>query len=239
MAGMIEAIVLAGGLGTRLRPVVQNLPKTLAPINGRPFAAFLLDMLVDQGIGKIILATGYLHEAVIACFGQVYRGIELDYSVEEEPLGTGGALRLAMQKVQGDKVIVVNGDTFFDVDFQDMISFHTNQSADVTIALKSMPDCSRYGRVVVADNHVIAFAEKGHSGDGFINGGVYCINRDIMEKFTIGQQFSLEHDVFEQAGPCLKIAAYMSHGVFIDIGIPEDYEKAQQMFVAQSRESAA
>lgn len=239
MAGMIEAVVLAGGLGIRLRSVVQNLPKTLAPINGRPFAAFLLDMLVDHGIGKIVLATGYLHEAVSACFGKKYRGITLEYSVEEEPLGTGGALRLAMQKVQGTNVIVVNGDTFFDVDLQEMISFHIDQAADVTIALKSLPDCSRYGRVIVEGNHVISFAEKEYAGGGLINGGVYCINRDILEEFTLGQQFSLERDVFAHGGPVLKIAAYISHGEFIDIGIPEDYEKAQKMSMVTAKESAA
>lgn len=219
----MEAIILAGGFGTRLKNIISELPKPMAPIRGIPFLSYILDQLERQGFTKIILAVGYLHEKISSYYGDNYKSIKIEYSIEDEPLGTGGCVKMAMKKTSDKHIFVINGDTYFDIDFS-KITLPNN----VLIACKKMEDTSRYGRVVINENTIVDFSEKGTGGSGYINGGIYCFNRDVFDKFDLPTKFSMEKDLFEKYLVELNIQTYLSNDYFIDIGIPDDYEKAQR-----------
>ncbi|BAU26507.1 D-glycero-alpha-D-manno-heptose 1-phosphate guanylyltransferase [Aneurinibacillus soli] len=223
----MEAIVLAGGLGTRLRSVISDVPKPMAPIDDKPFLHYILHYLAKQGINRVILSTGYKHEVIEAYFGYEYCGMSIVYSVEDEPLGTGGAIKRALEKVTEQDAFIMNGDTFFAVDLQGMIRFHQVHGADITIALKRMEDFSRYGAVMVENGRVRSFQEKGYHSSGNINGGIYIINKQCLEIESLPNTFSFESDVLEKFIMKKEMYGFISEGYFIDIGIPEDYEKAQ------------
>ena len=176
-----EAVILAGGFGTRLSHVVSDVPKPMAPVYGRPFLCYLLDRLIDAGIGRIVLATGYKHECIEDYFGTEYRGVEIVYSQETTPLFTGGAIRQAADKIQSDDFVVLNGDTLFDIDLTKLYDFHIKNHANLSIALRHVTDTSRYGSVACTNDHIVAFSEKTESlGAGDINGGIYAVNRDWL-----------------------------------------------------------
>ena len=170
----MEAIVLAGGLGTRLRGIVDDIPKPMAPVHGRPFLAYVLDQLVDSGFHTTILAAGYRHEAIRSYFGEEYRGLALAWSVESEPLGTGGAIRLACDQAQSSDVFVLNGDTYLELDYRAMLKAHVRAGAQLSLAVCQVPDVARYGALEVSEGIVRGFREKGQSGPGWINGGTEC-----------------------------------------------------------------
>lgn len=223
---MREAVILAGGFGTRLRSMVTDVPKPMAPVAGKPFLCYLLSYLVKQGYTHAVLATGYLHEKVEEYFGHQYQGMSIDYAREFEPLGTGGAIVNALQHCQEDCVTVLNGDTLFRVNHNQLLAM--GEKARLTVVLRQVPDAGRYGAVEVdADGYVTAFREKNpEAGAGLINGGIYRLHRSLLEKWPLGQQFSFEKEVMQ---PLLEpFRAYPSEAYFIDIGIPEDYIRAQQ-----------
>lgn len=226
----MEAVILAGGFGTRLKSVIHDVPKPMAPVAGKPFLSYLLDQLDWQGCTHVVLAVGYKREVIQNFFGANYKGISLTYSIEDKPLLTGGALKKALQMVTEDIVPVLNGDTFFDVDFSKMINFHIHTHSDVTLAVKKLHDFSRYGTVLFDDSHRITqFIEKKACREGFINGGVYIINRILFDDI-LQDKFMMEKDFLEKYVSSKIFEAFPCDGYFIDIGIPEDYKKANKEF---------
>jgi|BioPla2DNA2_1021312.scaffolds.fasta_scaffold04995_5 D-glycero-alpha-D-manno-heptose 1-phosphate guanylyltransferase len=221
----MEAIILAGGFGTRLQSVVSEVPKPMAPVAGKPFLTYILDQLKKHGFTRVILAVGYLSEVIENHFGNNYREMEIIYSHEYEPLGTGGCIVNAMKHVRDEYVYVINGDTYFDVNLSAM-----KLPEEILIACKYMKDASRYGVLDIVDGKVKAFKEKSLLSEGYINGGIYIFKKDIFNRFPLNQKFSLEKDFFEKYMNELNIEAYLSEDYFIDIGIPEDYHKAEVDF---------
>ena len=225
-----EAIVLAGGFGTRLQGVVKDLPKPMAPVNGRPFLTYILDYLIDYEYQRVVLSVGYLHEKIVDYFGRNYKTLAIDYAVESEPLGTGGGITNALSKCTADNVLVLNGDTLFKADFTAFEQFHADQASLLSIVLRQVPDTSRYGSVSVDDDRrIVQFTEKKDAaGAGLINGGIYLINKLLFQKFTFPSKFSFEKDLMEKYYTQESFYGMPSDGYFIDIGIPEDYARAQQ-----------
>jgi len=228
----MEAIILAGGLGTRLRSVVADLPKAMAPVAGRPFLEHLLDFLVDAGFASAVLAVGYRADAIRDHFGDRYRGLPLAYSVEGKPLGTGGAIRLAMNQASSPEVFVVNGDTFVDVDFSAMLAAHRGAHARLTIAVHEVPDAARYGALDITGDRVRGFFEKGRAGSGWINAGVYLLARALLDGEVLPTAFSFESDYLVPNVEALQPLAFPTKGLFIDIGVPEDYARAQSLLAS-------
>jgi len=222
------AIILAGGFGTRLRSLVSDLPKPMASVGGRPFLAHLLDHLERQGIQRIILALGYKHEAFIDYFGARYRSMLLGYLIEEAPLGTGGALRRALEVVEKGPILALNGDTFLALDYGSMLTAHLAAGAVLTIALRQAPDAGRYGLAVVEQGRVTAFFEKSNATPGWVNAGVYILERDIFAPFNLPEVFSFERDFLQTYCTQLRPLAYPTNASFIDIGTPEDYLRVKQ-----------
>jgi D-glycero-alpha-D-manno-heptose 1-phosphate guanylyltransferase len=226
----MEAIVLAGGLGTRLRSVVADLPKAMAPVAGRPFLEHLLDLLAGAGFASAVLAVGYRADAIRSHFGSHYRDLSLEYSLEAEPLGTGGATRLALGRATVPDVFLVNGDTFVDVDFAAMHAAHRRSAAALTVAVHEVPDAARYGALDLDENRIRGFFEKGRGGPGWVNAGVYLLSRGLLDFESLPAAFSFESDYLVPNVGALHPLAFRSSGLFIDIGVPEDYARAQSMF---------
>ena len=225
----MECVVLAGGKGTRLRSVVSDLPKCMAPVAGRPFLAWLLDDLREAGFDHIILSLGYKHEAVEAWVASRPDRDSITCVVEEEPLGTGGGVRLALRQAREDAVFILNGDTFFGVDYPAMQAFHRQSGAQATLALKPLRDFDRYGEVTLdGEGRITAFREKRPCAEGLINGGVYLLQREALAEMP--ERFSLEKDYFEPQAESAGLTGFRSEGYFIDIGIPADYARAQRDF---------
>lgn len=223
----VPAIILAGGFGTRLRHIVQDVPKPMAPINGRPFLEILLDYLRDEGIQRVILATGHQAEVISQHFGDSYNGISIEYSHEEEPLGTGGAIKQAFERFQLSEAFVLNGDTFFPVSLARQYYFHEQWNADVTLAVKYLTDFDRYGTLTWnAFNRIEGFNEKMKQKEGWINGGIYLLNKSIfLAEFPT--TFSFENSVLETHCNSHHIYALPSSAYFVDFGVPEDYARFQ------------
>ncbi len=228
---MNEAIILAGGLGTRLRSEVNQVPKSMAPIFGKPFLRWQLDYLSSFGIKKVILAVGYLSDAIVQYFGDEYNGISIQYTYEKTPLGTGGAIKQALELTTSETVLILNGDTMFRLDLGKMFQFHTENNADFSLALKPMQDFERYG-VVDFDSqyNVTGFQEKQKQAKGNINGGVYLLNKRIFTQQQFPEKFSFEKEFLEKKFTEYKFKAYLDNGYFLDIGIPKDYHQAQNDF---------
>ncbi len=219
-------IILAGGFGTRLSTVVKDVPKPMAPINGKPFLHYIFKELQQQQIQKVVLSVGYLKEIIQAYFKEEYLGITIEYAIEEVPLGTGGGIKNALKKIETDAYIL-NGDTFFDIP----LSALKNTSADITIALKPMFQFDRYGTVEVdTTQRIISFNEKKYCEHGLINGGVYYFKKSLLEKIKTEDKFSFEKAILEKHLLDLQIHGKIFDNYFIDIGIPEDYKKAQEDF---------
>jgi D-glycero-alpha-D-manno-heptose 1-phosphate guanylyltransferase len=231
----MQAIVLAGGLGTRLRGVVPDLPKPMAPVAGRPFLAWVLDRLVESGFESAVLAVGYRHEAIHEHFGDDYRGMALRYSVESTPLGTGGAIRLADEHVSAYPVFVLNGDTFLELDYRAMLDAHQRARASLSVAVCRVADVGRYGALEIENDRIHGFLEKGGDGPGLINAGVYLLAAEVLQQIPVGQPFSFEQQLLVPRVTEIRPLAFRTEGRFIDIGIPEDFERAQQMFAAKDR----
>lgn len=223
-----EAIILAGGFGTRLKSLVNDIPKPMAPIKNQPFISYIFEQLHKYKFEKVILAAGYRSEVFLSYFGTSYKNIELIYSVEKEPLGTGGAILKASELLSSDCFFVVNGDTFFEVDFEKMEEKFLKSKSGLMVALKPMVNFDRYGAVITSEEKIISFNEKKFCEEGLINGGIYMVIKDWLNERAIGKIFSFEKDILENLVIKDDITYYISDGYFIDIGIPEDYKRASE-----------
>jgi D-glycero-alpha-D-manno-heptose 1-phosphate guanylyltransferase len=223
----MEAIILAGGFGTRLAARLNGVPKPMAPVAGGPFLEILLNQLQRADCARVLLSVGHLHQVIEDYFGESYRGMRLDYVIEETPLGTGGAIRLALSQAAEATVLALNGDTFLAADYREMLRFHSEERAELTLAVTTQPDIARYGGVVVESKRVAGFQEKGRSGPGWINAGAYVLNRNLPWPEAVPEKFSFEVDFLAKQVGRLAIAAYEVDGVFLDIGVPEDLDRAQ------------
>lgn len=224
-----EAIVLAGGLGTRLRSEVQDQPKCMAVVNGRPFLEYVLDYLIHEGIRRVILSVGYKAEAITGYFGDCYRTCTLVYAHEAQPLGTGGAIQNAMNSAITPDVAVLNGDSVFLIDVQGQYQYHIECGAELTLALHRMQNIDRYGTVELdAAGRIIRFREKQALPEGFINAGLYVFKVARFRENSFSEKFSIEKDYFEALVHQCYFAGFPAEGYFLDIGIPEDYHRAQK-----------
>ncbi|EPP1572626.1 D-glycero-D-manno-heptose 1-phosphate guanosyltransferase [Campylobacter lari] len=214
----MQAIVLAGGLGTRLKSVVQDLPKPMAPINGKPFLAFVLEYLKKQGITEVILSVSYKYKLIQEYFKDEFEGIKIRYNIEKELLGTGGAIKDALKFIQ-NQAYVLNGDTIFDIDLKKLAL----NDGKICIALKQMQNFDRYGTVNVDNQGIVtSFEEKVFKKQGLINGGIYLLKKDIFDEFDLEKKFSFE-EFLQENFELLKIQTQIFDDYFIDIGIPQDY----------------
>jgi D-glycero-alpha-D-manno-heptose 1-phosphate guanylyltransferase len=228
-----EAIILAGGMGTRLRSVVSDVPKCMALISGKPFLHYLIEFLRKNGIEHFIFSVGYLYEVVEKYLNKNYPDLYYSISLETEPLGTGGAIKLASKKTSQKNVLVCNGDTFYKIDVGLLNEFHLDKDASCTLCLKPMHDFDRYGVVELNnDLSIKTFKEKKSYSSGLINGGIYAL--DIVEflQENLPEKFSFEKEYLEKkvqmTGGKRQLYGMIQDQYFIDIGIPEDYEKAQK-----------
>lgn len=224
----MEAIVLAGGFGTRLRQVVADVPKPMAPIAGRPFLEILLGSLARKGFSRVVLSLGFMAEKISEHFGARFAGMDIAYVVEETPLGTGGAIRLALDACTQDHVFVFNGDTYLDLEVRSL-ERHWQAKRHPIVVGRQVPDTSRYGRLAVDGECITSFAEKGIAGAGLINAGCYVLATDALARFPLNQPFSIETDYMVPEVTSATVELFVTEGMFIDIGIPEDYERAQML----------
>lgn len=228
---MTSAVILAGGLGTRLRSTVPDLPKPMAPISGRPFLEYLLDYWITQGVSHFVLSIGYRYEVIIDHFGNNYKGASLEYVIEEIPLGTGGGFLLAAEKIGQDKpFLLLNGDTYFAVDLKELVEFSSVNDADWCFSLFRTNEEGRYMGMDVSPLGQITSLKSGTGWPGRLaNGGVYWVNPRALRngKFSPGDKASLEDDIFLSAmASGQRLLGIECLGTFIDIGVPEDYHRA-------------
>lgn len=229
---MREAIILAGGLGTRLAGVVADRPKAMAPVAGRPFLEWQLEYLQSQGVRRVVLAVGHRSEQIVAHFGDRFGDLAIAYEVEKAPRGTGGALRCAIQKAEGAGVFTLNGDTLL---LADLGALERARGERMAMAVRGVADCRRYGTLQVENGTVVAFREKGGTGEGLVNGGLYWLSRDLFDGFALPQAFSFEDDFLSPHVKLLAPRAVVTTGFFLDIGIPESYLEAQTCIPAALR----
>jgi len=227
-----EIIVLAGGLGTRLRSVVPELPKCMAPVNGKPFLAYVINYFQQQGINNFIFSLGYKYETIIEYLSEFITNdsrFTFKYSIEEEPLGTGGAIKKTCALVNNENVFITNGDTLFNADTLLLKNFHYIKKADCTLALKPLQNFSRYGVIELnEDESLKEFSEKKYYENGLINGGLYMLNVINFLDEPLPEKFSFETDYLEKYYNKRSMFGLVQDKYFIDIGIPEDYERAQE-----------
>jgi D-glycero-alpha-D-manno-heptose 1-phosphate guanylyltransferase len=223
----MHAIILAGGFGTRLRSVVSDVPKPLAPIAGRPFLAWLIDSLEAQGVSSVTLSVYHEWEKIRDYFAANPASLPISYAVEEKPLGTGGAIAFAMRQHASDtSVLVLNGDTFVKADLSGLYQMHNASSANMSIVLREVPDSGRYGRVITEQSVVTSFKQGLPGEPGYINAGIYVLSPDIFEGYRMPEAFSFEQDFMQVHVKSLKPASFVADEYFIDIGVPDDYAKA-------------
>lgn len=223
----IEAVILAGGYGTRLKSVVRDVPKPLAPVRNRPFLEYVIDWLAGYHVTAILMSVGYKADALISWFGKEYKGIPLEYAYESEPLGTGGGILNAVKYIHGREFLALNGDTFFPVNINALFSEHRKLSAQVTIALKEMSCCNRFGSVKIDESqNITEFNEKTVEGKGLINGGLYVINKSFLKNSEFPVRCSFERDILRKSLPTRQIKGMIFNSTFLDIGVPDDYNNA-------------
>ena len=220
----MEAVILAGGKGTRLRSVINYIPKPMAPIEEKPFLEYLLKFLEKNGITRVVISVGYKWEYIQKYFANRYNNIELVYSIDNEFYETGGALKNALSKVISDEVYIIHGDTYFDIDLSHMV---LTKDSMICLSLKHMIKFNRYGCVEQDKRgYVKRFTEKKYQEEGYINGGIYLLKTNIFNNFNVNKKFSFEK-FMEKNLKSLKITTHIFNNYFIDIGIPKDYEKAK------------
>jgi D-glycero-alpha-D-manno-heptose 1-phosphate guanylyltransferase len=229
----VTAAILAGGLGTRLRPAVADRPKVLAPIGGRPYLTYLLDQLAGASVRNVVLLTGFAADQVRDALGDSYRTLRLSYSVEPAPLGTAGALRHALPHFASSSVLVLNGDSYCDVDLAAFRWLHERRASEASLVLARATDAERFGQVRVSrDGQILQFEEKGTpSGPGRINAGIYLLRRGLIAELPPGP-VSLERDVLPGWVAGRRVYGYRHDGRFLDIGTPESYAEAGDFFAA-------
>lgn len=221
----MKTIILAGGFGTRLQSVLKDIPKPMADIGGTPFLALLMDNMLRHGTDEFILCVSYLKEKIIDFFGNSYRERPVKYSIEEEPLGTGGAIKKAFDQFGIDRAIVINGDTFVQMNYAQFYS--ENETQMLSIALKKVSNASRFGKVETNGQYITRFCEKSsHTQEGLINAGIYIVHKHLWEYAPSSPKFSFEKDILEKHIAKLRVPFFVADDYFIDIGVPESYQKA-------------
>ncbi|TFB10136.1 D-glycero-D-manno-heptose 1-phosphate guanosyltransferase [Candidatus Marinimicrobia bacterium MT.SAG.2] len=225
----MEAIILAGGLGTRLKSKVKDVPKPMAIVNGRPFLEYILTHLQRGGVTKAVISVGFMNKVISDHFRYRFGTIDIEYSVEDAPLGTGGGILQSLKFVNTNPILVVNGDTYFQIDIFKLLAVHSAKDADVTIAAKFLEDPDRYGTVKFdKTGSLVSFEEKVKGKAGFINGGIYLINKDILLSASLPPVFSFEIDFLNKRSGDINIQIMPSDDYFIDIGTSDDFEIAQR-----------
>lgn len=235
----ITAAILAGGLGTRLRSVVPDKPKVIAEVHGRPFVTYLLDQLAEAGLRSVVLCTGYMADQVENCLGETYRSLTLRYSREEEPLGTGGAIRLALPMLERRPTLLVNGDSYCAVDLDRLWHFHQERKSKATMVLSRMDDARRFGLVETDERYAVTrFLEKGQAeGSGWVNAGIYLLEREFVESIPAGIPVSLEREIIPNwIGQGL--FGLHTEGKLWDIGVPDTYIRANVEFETSQADDA-
>ncbi len=226
----MEVVILAGGFGRRLRTVVDNIPKPMAPVRNKPFLEYILTWLSQYNIKKAVLSVGYKYESIVSYFGNEFNKIPLVYAIESEPLGTGGGILNALNKITDENFLVVNGDTFFPVDLNAFLTGHLLMNGNITVALKEMTNFDRYGAVDIdKENKIIQFHEKKYQEEGLINGGIYLLKKSFISELDLPLRFSFENEVLEKQSKENKLKGMVFREGFLDIGIPEDYQKAARI----------
>jgi D-glycero-alpha-D-manno-heptose 1-phosphate guanylyltransferase len=221
----MEAIVLAGGFGTRLRSLVSNVPKPMALVAGRPFLELLLSSLRTKGITRAILSIGYMSEVITSHFEKYPIDMDLVYEIESSPLGTGGAIAAALRHVRRDHVFVFNGDTYLDLNLGALVAMWPGDHTPIVVA-RFVPDTERFGRLEYSDGRILHFSNSGSKGAGVVNAGCYLIPSNIFSGASLPNTFSFERDFLGRRPP-LSLRAFVSNDQFIDIGIPDDFRRAQ------------
>lgn len=226
--GIREAIILAGGLGTRLRSAVPDLPKCMAPVNGKPFLTYVINHLQSQGIEHFIFSLGFKSEIIVDFLAKDFPNLFFKTLIEDEPLGTGGAIKKACKIAKDACSLVVNGDTLYKIDVEKVAGVHCLSGASCSLNLKPMNNFDRYG-VVEIDNHCIIknFKEKQFYASGLINGGAYALHTNKFLDEKLPEKFSFETDYLEKYYQKRRMFGVVQNEYFIDIGIPEDFERAQ------------
>lgn len=224
----MEAIILAGGFGKRLKSKIKDIPKPMAPINGRPFLDYIMQKLLNYGFDHVVLSVGYKSEVISDYFGDNYFGIRISYVKETSPLGTGGAIKLALNKSKEDHIFIINGDTYFDIDFLQIDRYWQLHKKPIIVAT-NVSDCSRYGALTVHKEFVTSFQEKECNLSGIINSGYYLFPVNLFDNIKLNKSFSFENEFLKKYIIREKIMFFIADGLFIDIGIPEDYEIAQKV----------
>lgn len=229
----MEAIILAGGAGTRLRPVIGDLPKAMAPIGGRPFLELLLEQLERQGLSRIVLSLGYRREVIRDHFGPRFGRLQIGYAEEVEPLGTGGAIVRALERVSGEHAFVLNGDTLLELDYPAMWRHHlegAREDVRLTLALREVPDASRYGTAELSGDRITRFRPRGPARPALVNAGVYAVSRRLFDGCRLPAAFSFERDFLEPRAGRIRPRAFFVRGSFVDIGVPEGYRRARRLW---------
>lgn len=231
----MNVLILAGGLGTRLKSVIQNLPKPMAPIRKRPFLEYLLDFWIEKGFSNFYLLTCYQADKIQDHFNGEYKRTNIHCIHEPELLGTGGALLYALDQLDfKEELIIVNGDTFFEIDFEKIYAFHKKKGSELTLGLRKVDNNDRYSGIVLNEEGQIEIFSKRVEGSEhrLINAGVYILNPSLFKEsnFERGKKLSLEDDLFPKLIQSQKVYGFVGEGKFIDIGIPADYERAQDFF---------
>lgn len=227
----MEVIILAGGKGKRLRKVVSDLPKPMALINGKPFLYYLLEWLSHYPVNKFIISVGYKAEYIINYFGSSFNDIPIEFAIEKKPLGTGGAIMYAIKNATTNNIIIVNGDTYFPIDISGFYSKHVKNKFMISVALKPMVNFDRYGSVECKGDAIVRFNEKKACAEGLINGGIYLVNKQFLEKRQFPEVFSFETEVLQKEAQSSELKGSVFDTTFIDIGIPEDYYRAESILV--------
>ena len=226
----MEVIILAGGFGKRLQDRVNNLPKPMAPINGRPFLDYLFDYLFKNNIEKVILSVFYKFEQIKEYYKNSYKNISISYSIDSEPLGTGGAIKAALKKSSSENTLIINGDTYFNVDLECLYKYHSSKKNDITIALKKMENFDRYGTVETnKEGKVLTLKKRVYRKSGSIDGGIYLVKNDLFYE-NDDKYFSFNDFIINNINK-LKIGSLLFDEVFIDIGVPNDYDKANKVLI--------
>ena len=223
---MMEAIILAGGMGTRLSKAIADIPKPMAPVNDKPFLFYLLNWIKNYPVERIILSTGYRAESIFEYFGSSFENIPLEYVTEEKPLGTGGAFIKALESIRGINILILNGDTWFPINLNEFYTFHLKNNNVFSIALKRMKKFSRYGSVECAGSTITGFNEKKQCEEGLINGGIYLVNRSFFKSRKFPEVFSLEKEILVKEAGTSVLKGVVFDDPFLDIGIPDDYHRA-------------
>jgi len=229
----MKAVVLAGGLGTRLRGVVHNKPKGMAAVGRRPFLQYQIEQLREDGIDEVVLCVAYLGHQIKDYFGEGRNfGVEIKYATEKRPLGTGGALKNAQEYLKENTFLVLNGDTYVNIDLSDFLRYHRDRGSKGTIALARVDKPEEYGTVLLDNSQrIMKFLEKSKIAEssGIISAGVYLLEPEVLDHIPLGEKTSLEKEIFpDLVRRGLPLFGYLTSGYFVDIGTPEGYARIQK-----------